>query len=106
MLVEANSIAFNRLLSKKRRCDAIHACISTSSHPEIVIFDNADVFGGIDKKMDNVINEALKLVSKIQGQIIFIKDFKNICSSGETMLRSKVLKDSRRELNVFHSTVY
>ena len=63
LLVEPNTKAYKELLSKKRKSHSINSCLSLSNHPDIVTFDGADVFGGIDVKLDNAHNSDLKRVS-------------------------------------------
>ena len=63
LLVEPNTKAYEELLSKKRKSHSINSCLSLTAHPDIVTFDGADVFGGIDVHLDNAQNEDLKRVS-------------------------------------------
>ena len=62
MLVEPNSAAFDQLRSKNRKSHAINSCLSMTPHPDLVSFDNADVYGGIDVKIDNAKNDDIKRV--------------------------------------------
>ena len=47
LLVEPNKKAFNELLQKRRKSHSIHACLSIAKFPKEMIFDSADVFGGV-----------------------------------------------------------
>lgn len=59
LLVEPNSGAFKKLITRNRRSYSVHSCLSVTSHPDIVEFDSADVFGGINKELENVDNKNL-----------------------------------------------
>ena len=59
LLVEPNSGAFKKLVTRNRRAYSVHSCLSVTSHPDIVEFDSADVFGGINKELENVDNKNL-----------------------------------------------
>ena len=59
LLVEPNSGAFNKLVTRNRKAHSVHSCLSVTAHPDIVEFDSADVFGGIDTELDNVDNRNL-----------------------------------------------
>lgn len=58
--MEPNSAAYNGLSRKKRKSYCIHSCLSITQHPDLVEFDGADVFGGINKDLDDVDNLQLK----------------------------------------------
>ena len=60
LLVEPNSAAYKGLSRKKRKSYCIHSCLSVVSHPDIVEFDAADVFGGINEDITGVDNARLK----------------------------------------------
>ena len=47
VLIEPNPIAFERLLSKRRKAWSANVCLSTKDHPEIVLFDASGLAGGI-----------------------------------------------------------
>ena len=59
LLVEPNSGAFKKLVTRNRKAYSIHSCLSVTSHPDIVEFDSADVFGGINFELENVNNKNL-----------------------------------------------
>ena len=59
LLVEPNSGAFKKLVTRNRKAYSIHSCLSVTSHPDIVEFDSADVFGGINIEMESVDNKNL-----------------------------------------------
>ena len=59
LLVEPNSGAFKKLVTRNRKAYSVHSCLSVTSHPDIVEFDSADVFGGINKELANVDNKNL-----------------------------------------------
>ena len=61
--MEPNRAAYNVLLARHRAAVAINSCLSVEDKPNIVEFDAADVFGGINKDMENVNNNALARVS-------------------------------------------
>lgn len=58
LLVEANPKAYKQLLGKKRRSFSINACLALNDYPELVDFDGADVFGGIEGGDNNNIGLA------------------------------------------------
>ena len=62
LLVEPNTKAYGELLTKKRKSHSINSCLSLTSHPDLVTFDSADVYGGIDVHLDNAKNSDLKRV--------------------------------------------
>ena len=62
LLVEPNTKAYGELLTKKRKSHSINSCLSLSSHPDLVTFDSADVFGGIDVPLEHASNSDLKRV--------------------------------------------
>ena len=41
---------------------AAHSCLSVAPHPDIVEFDSADVFGGINMELEDVNNKDLERV--------------------------------------------
>ena len=59
LLVEPNSGAFKKLVTRNRKAFSVHSCLSVTPHPDIVEFDSADVFGGINKELENVDNKNL-----------------------------------------------
>jgi len=64
LLVEPNSAAFKGLVKKNRKCHAAHSCLSVTPHPDIVEFDSADVFGGINMELEDVNNKDLERIRK------------------------------------------
>ena len=79
LLVEPNTKAYEELLSKKRKAHSINSCLSLTTHPDIVTFDGADVFGGIDVQLDNAQNDDLKRVSCPMFVDILLKLSKSSC---------------------------
>ena len=63
LLVEPNSGAYQQLVGRHRRAHCVHSCLAVTPHPDIVTFDSADVFGGINVKLDNVDNQHLENVN-------------------------------------------
>ena len=63
LLVEPNSRAYQQLVGRHRRAHCAHSCLAVTPHPDIVTFDSADVFGGINVKLDNVDNQHLENVN-------------------------------------------
>ena len=63
LLVEPNSRAYQQLVGRHRRAHCVHSCLALTPHPDIVTFDSADVFGGINVKLDNVDNQHLENVN-------------------------------------------
>ena len=63
LLVEPNSGAYQQLVGRRRRAHCVHSCLALTPHPDIVTFDSADVFGGINVKLDNVDNQHLENVN-------------------------------------------
>ena len=55
--------SLQRPAGRHRAAVAINSCLSVEDKPNIVEFDAADVFGGINKDMENVNNNALARVS-------------------------------------------
>ena len=47
LLVEANPANYERLLTARRKSFSVGHCLSTKDRPEVVMFDGADIFGGI-----------------------------------------------------------
>ena len=47
VLIEANPIAFEQLVHKRRKAWAINTCLSTKRHPETIMFDAEGIVGGI-----------------------------------------------------------
>lgn len=62
LLVEPNSAAFKGLVKKNRKSHSIHSCLSVTPYPDIVEFDSADVFGGINVELKDVNNKDLKRI--------------------------------------------
>ena len=63
LLVEPNSGAYQQLVGRRRRAHCVRSCLAVTPHPDIVTFDSADVFGGINVKLDNVDNQHLENVN-------------------------------------------
>jgi hypothetical protein len=47
LLVEANPDVYSHLLATNRKSFSVGQCLSTKNRPEVVLFDAADIFGGI-----------------------------------------------------------
>jgi len=56
LLVEPNSISYQNLETKNRKAFAINACISTSSHPDVVDFKVHGMGSTVIKDLDRVKN--------------------------------------------------
>ena len=52
LLVEPHPLEFGNMLTKHRRAWHLGHCLSTKTHPEIVDFDAAGLFGKTDLIMD------------------------------------------------------
>ena len=51
--MEPNIGAYSLLTTRNRKAHAIHACLAVEKKPSKVIFDAADVFGGIKLDEEN-----------------------------------------------------
>jgi len=60
LLVEPNEGAFDILKKRNRKAKSINSCISINRYPEKVVFDAADVFGGINEKKETDEDERMK----------------------------------------------
>ena len=47
VLIEANPDNYQVLLSRNRKAWSLGTCLSMKSHPDVILFDAATIFGGI-----------------------------------------------------------
>ena len=57
-------IAANLVPNYTFQSHGVHSCLSVRPHPDIVEFDSADVFGGINMELEEVNNKDLERVNK------------------------------------------
>jgi hypothetical protein len=86
LLVEANPDSYARLLTRHRNVFSVGQCLSTKNKPEVVLFDAADLFGGILREGKENVNflKCLTLIPavKIFGNIKTLKGLKNAAQKG------------------------